>query len=174
MAAELSLLQDHVAPESYDSICATLEAELGQEVEESFSHFDHAPTATASIGQVHKAVLKNGEVVAVKIQRSGVAETVKSDLEILTGLGQLAEKIDDLKPYRPKQVVAELTRSLKRELDFGSEERNLYQFYAKFENDKKGFDGLNFTFVFLAMIFIRKLISSQLSSHHLRTRLLHF
>jgi ubiquinone biosynthesis protein len=137
MAAELSLLQDHVAPESYDSICATLEAELGQEVEESFSHFDHAPTATASIGQVHKAVLKNGEVVAVKIQRSGVAETVKSDLEILTGLGQLAEKIDDLKPYRPKQVVAELTRSLKRELDFGSEERNLYQFYAKFENDKK-------------------------------------
>lgn len=137
MATELSALQDHVAPESYDSIRTTLEAELGKEVEESFAHFDHAPTATASIGQVHKAVLKNGEVVAVKVQRSGVAETIKSDLEILTGLGQLAEKIDDLKPYRPKQVVAELTRSLKRELDFGSEERNLYQFYAKFEHDKK-------------------------------------
>lgn len=137
MATELSLLQDHVAPESFDSIRKTLESELGQEIEETFSDFEHEPTATASIGQVHKAKLKSGEVVAVKVQRAGVAETVKSDLEILTGLGQLAEKIDDLKPYRPKQVVAELTRSLKRELDFGSEERNLYQFYAKFEQDQK-------------------------------------
>lgn len=136
LADELGLLQDHVPPEKFTTIRATVESELGQKLDEVFSSFEEEATATASIGQVHRARLRSGEEVAVKVQRSEVNKIIRNDLEILTGLGALAEKIDDLKVYRPRQIVAELTRSLKRELDFGREERNLYQFCDKFSNHK--------------------------------------
>lgn len=138
MATELDQLQDHVAGESFEKIKATVEEELGHPISELFAVFDSEPTAAASIGQVHRATLKNtGQVVAVKVQRSNVAAKVKTDLEILSGLAQLAERIDEFKPYRPSLLVAELTRSLKRELDFGREERNLYQFHTRFEKNKR-------------------------------------
>lgn len=137
LADELRLLQDHVSPESFSSIRATIESELGQKIEEVFLSIDENATATASIGQVHRARLLSGDDVAVKVQRTGVETKIKNDLEILTGLVQLAEKIDEFNVFRPRQIVAELTRSLKRELDFGREERNLYQFFTKFEKRKK-------------------------------------
>lgn len=136
LAAELCELQDNVPSESFEIIKETVESELGQRIDEIFSYFDSVPTATASIGQVHRATLKSGGEVAVKVQRKGVSQKIIGDLEILSGLSQLAEKIDELKIFRPRQTVAELTRSLKRELDFGREERNLHQFFVKFENHK--------------------------------------
>lgn len=136
LSHELSQLQDQVGPESFESIQQTVELELGQKLEELFASFDEQPAATASIGQVHRARLKNGDEVAVKVQRSGVAESIRADLEILSGLGQLAEKIDELQVYRPRQIIAELTRSLRRELDFGREERNLFQFHARFDGHR--------------------------------------
>ncbi|MDG2471179.1 MAG: AarF/UbiB family protein, partial [Pirellulaceae bacterium] len=120
-----------VDPEPFHEIKATLEDELGQSLNDVFAWFDENATATASIGQVHRAQLENGTDVAVKIQRTGVAQTIKADLEILAGLAQWADRIDELKPFRPRQIVAELTRSLKRELDFGREERNLHQFHGR-------------------------------------------
>ena len=134
LANELEMLQDNVPPEGFSAIRTTLESELGESLEELFLEFEEQPTAAASIGQVHRARLKDGSQVAVKIQRTGVEETVRNDLEILTGLGQLAEKIEDYKPFRPRQVVAELKRTLKRELDFGREERNLFQFHERFRD----------------------------------------
>jgi ubiquinone biosynthesis protein len=131
LSEELSHLQDRVDPEPFHEIKATLEDELGQSLNDVFAWFDENATATASIGQVHRAQLENGTDVAVKIQRTGVAQTIKADLEILAGLAQWADRIDELKPFRPRQIVAELTRSLKRELDFGREERNLHQFHGK-------------------------------------------
>lgn len=136
MSQELSLLQDKVPPEAFARIKETVESELGQHLDEVFSSFDEVPTAAASIGQVHRATLKTGELVAVKVQRTGIDRKIQNDLEILSGLSQLAEKIDEFKFLRPRQMVAELNRCLKRELDFGREERNLHQFYVRFEKHR--------------------------------------
>ena len=113
----------------------TIEIELGQSAEELFAEFEDVPVASASIGQVHRARLKTGERVAVKIQHAGIEKVVREDLDVLAGLALLAERIPEFAPYRPRETVAEIARMLRRELDFGREERNLQQFALLFEND---------------------------------------
>ena len=93
------------------------------------------PIASASIGQVHRARLKTGERVVVKVQHAGIESKVNEDLEVLAGLAQLAEQFPEFKPYRPVANVAEMGRTLRRELDFGREERNLHQFADLFQED---------------------------------------
>ena len=97
-----------------------------------FADFDEVPLASASIGQVHAARLRSGEEVVVKVQRKGIQKTVQKDLEILAGMAQLAERLPEFAPYRPVATVAEFQRALRRELDFGREERNLQQFSTQF------------------------------------------
>ncbi len=133
LSDELKKLCEHVSPDAASVVRETLERELGRPVDELFAHFDDEPVATASIGQVHKARLMTGELVAVKVQRYGIERMVREDLEVLTGLAQLAERIPEFAPYRPSATIGEMSRMLRRELDFGSEERNLQQFAARFE-----------------------------------------
>ncbi|MEC9094504.1 MAG: AarF/UbiB family protein, partial [Planctomycetota bacterium] len=90
LASELGLLLDQVAPENFATIQSTVESELGQSLEEMFSSFEEKATAAASIGQVHRARLADGQEVAVKVQRTGVQRKINDDLEILSGLAQLA------------------------------------------------------------------------------------
>ncbi|MFM9115854.1 MAG: ABC1 kinase family protein, partial [Planctomycetota bacterium] len=92
--------------------------------------FGDQPLASASIGQVHPARLLDGTAVVVKVQHEGIEKVIRDDLEILTGLALLAEQFPDFTNYRPHAIAAELTRTLRRELDFGIEERNLQQFAA--------------------------------------------
>lgn len=91
--------------------------------------------ASGSIGQVHTARLHTGERVAVKVQHAQIAEKIAEDLEILAGLAQLSEAIPELRPYRPAAVMAEISRALRRELDFSREERNQQQFAELFRGD---------------------------------------
>jgi ubiquinone biosynthesis protein len=93
--------------------------------------------ASASIGQVHRARLKNGQPVVVKVQRRGIQEVVRKDLDVLSGLAQLFERLPEFAPYRPVQTVAEFQRTLRRELDFGREERSLQQFWTRFGQDPR-------------------------------------
>ena len=79
---ELSLLQDRVPPAPFADIVAVLEAELGGTIDERFAHIDETPLASASIAQVHRAVLHSGQTVAVKIQRPGIEEAIRSDLHL--------------------------------------------------------------------------------------------
>ena len=128
LADELSALQSSVAADPPDAIRELVQSELGQPIEELFVDFDDVPIASASIGQVHRAKLASGERVVVKVQHIGIENTVREDLDVLAGLAQLAELIPEFQPYRPVATVGEMARTLRRELDFGREERNLQQF----------------------------------------------
>lgn len=136
-ANELSKLQSDVPADSPETIRRIVESELGQPIDELFAEFCDQPIASASIGQVHAARLLTGERVVVKVQHDKIEKTVHEDLEVLAGLAQLAESIPEFKRYRPAATVAEMARTLRRELDFGREERNLLQFGALFRHNLK-------------------------------------
>jgi ubiquinone biosynthesis protein len=135
LAEELKQLQANVAADPADAIRAVVEAELGQPIEEIFLQFSDEPIASASIGQVHRARLRTGQYVVVKVQHPGIESKVHEDLEVLAALAQLAERIPEFVPYRPSATVAEMARTVRRELDFGREERNLHQFAVLFKDD---------------------------------------
>jgi ubiquinone biosynthesis protein len=135
LAGELKLLQSDVPGDPPEMVQALLQEELGQSVDEVFAEFEEVPIASASIGQVHRARLRSGERVVVKVQHVGIERKVQEDLDVLTGLALLAEQFPEFTNYRPSQNVAEMGRMLKRELDFGREERNLNQFGAMFKDD---------------------------------------
>jgi ubiquinone biosynthesis protein len=135
LADELKQLQADVPADPPDLVRDTIETELGQPIEDLFAEFDELPIASASIGQVHAARLKSGEKVVVKVQHVGIEETVREDLDVLTGLAMLAERVPELATYRPTATLAEMGRVLRRELDFGREERNLQQFYAQYADN---------------------------------------
>jgi ubiquinone biosynthesis protein len=135
LAEELKQLQANVPADPPDQIRDTIETELAEPVEDLFAEFDDTPIASASIGQVHAAKLLTGEAVVVKVQHVGIEETVREDLDVLMGLALLAERVPELATYRPTATVAEMGRVLRRELDFGREERNLNQFCARYKDD---------------------------------------
>jgi ubiquinone biosynthesis protein len=135
LADELRQLQASVPADPPAQVRALLEEELGQTIEEVFSEFEETPIASASIGQVHRAQLRSGERVVVKVQHVGIERKVQEDLDVLAGLALLAEQFPEFANYRPAQNVAEMGRMLKRELDFGREERNLNQFAVMFKDD---------------------------------------
>ena len=110
--------------------------EFGRSPEEVFRQFDPEPMASASIAQVHRAVLPSGEEVAVKVQHAGLAPRINADLDILHGLAELAEKHSSvLRLYQPVATARQFARVLRRELDFSNERRNLEQFPRNFEFD---------------------------------------
>ncbi len=136
LADELEKLQTRVPADDPESVASVVEAELGKPLNEIFAEFSDEPIASASIGQVHRARLLSGEAVAVKVQHLGIHQIVHVDLDILSGLAQLAAKLPELRPYRPQAVIAEFQRALRRELDFTRERRHLEQFGAAFaDND---------------------------------------
>jgi ubiquinone biosynthesis protein len=92
--------------------------------------------AFASLAESNGANSSEPLDVVVKVRHEGIDRIVETDLDILSGLAQLAEKLEDFKNYQPIAVVEEMSRTMKRELDFGREERNLIQFRSLFEEDK--------------------------------------
>ncbi len=137
LAEELQKLQTEVPADSLLLVSAVFEAELGRPIATSFTEFTSEPEASASIGQVHRARLNTGEQVAVKVQHPSIKQRIRVDLEILTGLAQLAERIPELQPYRPTLIVAEFQRLLRREIDFTCERRHLEHFVRAFRGSEK-------------------------------------
>jgi ubiquinone biosynthesis protein len=135
LATELQQLQTAVRPDPPDAVRTTIESELGRNIEAIFAEFSEQPIASASIGQVHSARLRSGQEVVVKVQHAGIIDKVRVDLDILVGLSQLAETVPELAPYRPRAIVAEFQRTLRRELDFSREMRNMQQFAHDFADD---------------------------------------
>lgn len=123
--SELEKLHSHVPAVLLETLRPQLLEDLGGEPEAVFAHFDAEPLAAASIAQVHRARLHDGTEVVVKIRRPGIGEIITADLRLLARLAALAEtELPPLRPYRPQQIVRELSRSLQRELDLASECRN--------------------------------------------------
>jgi ubiquinone biosynthesis protein len=124
---ELSRLQDEVAPEEFDSIKNAVHKSLGRGLDEVFSAFDEKPVASASLSQVHRGVLREGDrIVAAKVQRPAIRRKVELDLDILeTLVNRLNERSEDLRVYDLPNLVRIIRRHLLRELDFAREARNM-------------------------------------------------
>ena len=131
---ELAKLQDQVP--SFGAVQAreTVEQELNKSIDELFKKFKRKPIAAASLSQVHKAVLPNGEIVAVKIQRPNIREIIELDIEILENLaGILENRLHNGWFYRPKLIVEELKKAIRREIDFINEAHNFEKFRINFK-----------------------------------------
>jgi ubiquinone biosynthesis protein len=136
LAAELTKLQTRVPATPFPVIRTTLEKELGKPLGELFASFEAEPIASASIGQVHRAVLHDGRQVAVKVQHPDISKRVADDLTIMYELAVLAERyLPEFRSYRPVAVVEEFDRVLNRELDFRRELRHLQLFRQAFAKD---------------------------------------
>lgn len=136
IAAELARLQIAAPADPPGAVRATIEAELGRPPEQLFAEFEEKPFASASIAQCHRATLPTGEEVVVKVQHAGILGKIRSDLDILTDLAELAEKYASrLRAYQPIALVQQFRRTLLRELDFDTERRNLEEFATHFADD---------------------------------------
>lgn len=123
---ELSQLHSQVPAEPWDSVRKILITELGQPPEKVFLHFDPLPMAAASLGQVHRATLRSGEDVVVKVQRGSASATVRGDLDIITRLARLMDKRTDwARQLGAVDLAKGFGRSLAEELDYRTELRNL-------------------------------------------------
>ena len=123
---ELAALRDDVRPFAFVQAEAILACEYGRPVGDVFATIDPEPVASASISQVHHAVLFDGRDVALKIRRPGIEKIVQADLDILRNLAHLVERrLPALAPYQPAAIAREFERSLKRELDLSIERRTM-------------------------------------------------
>jgi len=138
LVAELVGLQDEVPPVPLSAARQVVESELKTPLEEVFPWFDAEPAASASIAQVHRASLRNGDEVAVKVQRPGIENTIRTDIEILMYLASLVERyVPNMRLFHPTGLVEEFRRSITNELDFTQEVRNIRKFKNLFADDKR-------------------------------------
>lgn len=134
---ELVKLQDQVPPFSAQEARQILEDELQLPVEDLLGSFNNEPLAAASIGQVHEARLTTGERVAIKIQRPGVVPVIERDLDILKTLTVRAQKRWTwVSRYQIPQMVDEFSRSIRSELDYSLEGRNMEKIGSQFKEEK--------------------------------------
>jgi ubiquinone biosynthesis protein len=124
-AAELQLLQSSVPADPAEAVERTIQSELKSSIEQLFAEFEPNAMASASIGQAHRAKLPDGTPVVVKVQHENIRAKIHEDLEVLAGLASLAERVPEIAVWRPREIVAQLSRSLKRELSFTQEQANL-------------------------------------------------
>ena len=131
--AELQKLQDTVRPMPAGAAQAIVERELGAPVEEVFTRFDPEPLGSASIGQVHRAVLREGEVVAVKVQRPEAPGRVESDLELMREFADFLDRRFGRRIFVDvRGLVAEFETVIRRELDYTAEAENARRFAVNF------------------------------------------
>ena len=137
---EFQKLQDEVPPFSAAQAKEAIETQLGHSVEQLFSSFDEAPLAAASIAQVHRAVTKDNEQVVIKIQRPNIQSVIETDLNILFDLAGLIKRhIPESELYNPTGIVQEFAKTIRGELDFIREGRNIDRFRRNFEDDNTVF-----------------------------------
>jgi ubiquinone biosynthesis protein len=138
VVAELRKLQDDVRPFSFAEARAVIESELGLEVERLFLEFEETPIAAASIGQVHRAVLPNGDRVAVKVQRPGAPRQIQADLALLYQAARIAqERVRALDFVDVRGLVDEFAHAIRQELDYTREGRNAESFRKNFRSDER-------------------------------------
>ncbi|MDD5014207.1 MAG: 2-polyprenylphenol 6-hydroxylase [Atribacterota bacterium] len=135
---ELQKLQDKVPPFSYEQVEQIIKRELGADIPKIFKSFEQKPFAAASLGQVHQAILENGDKAVVKVQRPDIEKVIETDLDILFDLARLTEKhIPASRLYDPVGIVEEFSKAIRLELDYGTEGRNAERFSKNFKDDKR-------------------------------------
>lgn len=133
IADELAKLQDRVPPFPGKQAIAIIERAFAQPLHTLYSQFDETPVASASVAQVHFAVLTNGQEVAVKILRPGLEPIIEHDIQLMEAGAWLVEKLfSDGPRLRPREVVTEFARYLRDELDLMREAANCSQLRRNF------------------------------------------
>lgn len=131
---ELKKLHDSVTPVPFEDLLPVIEEYCGK-IDETFEFFERIPVAAASIGQVHRAILKDGTVVAIKIQRPDISETIEMDTIIIENMARRFEKVNPaLKAYNLTGLVDDFSKMMKRELDYIAEGKNADIFRRNFKN----------------------------------------
>jgi ubiquinone biosynthesis protein len=135
IADELVKLQDRVPPFANDIARRIIEKELGMSIAEAFAEFNPEPMASASVAQVHSAVLHSGESVVVKVLRPDIEDRIHSDIGLLYELARFAERFwADARRLRPMEVVAEFEKTTLDELDLAREAANASKLRRNFSN----------------------------------------
>jgi len=125
-AKALSRLQDAVEPFPFAEVERIVTEELGVRLSRAFTSFDATPLASASLGQVHRAVLRDGRQVVVKVQRPGIKARIDEDMEALAELAEFADKHSEAgRKYGFGELLEQFRRSLNGELDYRREAANL-------------------------------------------------
>ncbi len=134
---ELEKLQDKVPEFSFNEVKSIIEKDFGGSIEHLFLHFEKKPIASASISQVHKAVLKTGEKVAVKVQRPDVKRIMETDIEIMLYFASLLDRyVEKIKKFDSARIINDFKEWTEKELDFKLEARNAKRFYQNFKGSK--------------------------------------
>ena len=129
---EFSKLTDDVKPFPTPIAKKIIDAEFHKPINKIFSSFSEKPIASASVGQVHEAVLKNGKRVAVKIQRPGIRDIFATDIDIMYHVAHLMEKRMPMDIINPTEIIKEFEEYTKNELDYIKEAKNVDLFYRNF------------------------------------------
>jgi ubiquinone biosynthesis protein len=131
---ELEKLQDRVVPFEISEARKVIEKDFGgKKIEEIFLEFNPEQIASASIGQVYRATLSQGEKVVVKVMRPGVEEIIETDLSILMSMARFAQKhIKESKFFNPVGFVDEFSRIIRHEIDYTHEAQNADKFFLNF------------------------------------------
>jgi ubiquinone biosynthesis protein len=135
--ASLARLQDKIEPFSFKDVERIVTSELGVRISRAFSEFESTPIAAASLGQVHRARLRDGREVVVKVQRPGVREQIAQDLDALEEIATFLDTHTEMgKRYEFENMLLDLRKSLLRELDYRQEAGNL----LSLRENLKGFE----------------------------------
>lgn len=122
----LTRLQDRVEPFSFMQVEETIQSELGTRLSKAFAEFDPKPLAAASLGQVHRAVLRDGREVAVKVQRPNIRNQIAQDLEVIDEIAAFADEHTEIgRRHRFREVAGQFRKTLVEELDYQREAANL-------------------------------------------------
>jgi ubiquinone biosynthesis protein len=134
--AEFEKLHAEVKPVPFEVLVPELTRALGAPPSEVFRDIEERAHGAASIAQVHRARLKDGTRVVLKVRRPGVRETIEADLRLLRRVSDLIEsEIPEARRYRPAEIAEQFARSLEREADFVTETRNIERFAKNFAGD---------------------------------------
>ena len=134
----LERLQDHIEPFPYEEVERIVSGELGVRLSKAFDEFEPTPLAAASLAQVHRAYMRDGRAVVVKVQRPNIRDLIVGDLEALNEIAHFLDQHTELgKRYEFENMLVSLRKSLLRELDFTVEANNLHtigQNLVEFDN----------------------------------------
>jgi predicted unusual protein kinase regulating ubiquinone biosynthesis (AarF/ABC1/UbiB family) len=128
----LTRLQDRIEPFSYEEVDRIVSGELGVRISKAFAEFEPQPLAAASLAQVHRAYMRDGRAVVVKVQRPNIREQIVEDLEALEEFAQFMDAHTELgKRYEFGNMLTGLRKSLLQELDFSTEGMNGLSFLSR-------------------------------------------
>lgn len=133
---EFSKLQDSVPPFPGTQAQRAIETQFGKDIDQLYCSFDPTPIASASIAQVHHAIIEPQTEVIVKIRRPNIQQIIDTDLQILFELAHLVERnVPESQLFSPTRIVTEFSRTIRRELDLYREAQNIERFQKNFSDD---------------------------------------